>query len=301
MKVFDIFPFFQEREILEIRLAELYDVVDHVVIVEAMETYGGDKREAQLPDALSSIQAKHPELVNPERISSWVISGLTPGPEILNALRQRNFQKELRAAGRQREIFLRNHMQKLFERHCNPESTDYVIFSDLDEIPSGRAVRQFLDNPRPGIHRFKQNSYYYDVNTLVDYGHDWASRARIGTYQDLKNVGNLYSFRMANKDSEDLVIERGGWHFGYFGGLQQITKKVAALSPFLAEYRLFGPEALQQDIRQGRDLHHRRCELPDEFTKVPVQETLPEYLLENLDSFQHFLSNEERVARFGGV
>lgn len=301
MKVFDIFPFFSERDLLLVRLAELYEVVDHVVIVEALETFGGDKREAQLPGALAWIADTHPELVTPERVSCWVISGLTPSAETLQKLRRHNCQKELRTAGRQREIFLRNHIRKLLEQHCSPERSDYLIFSDLDEIPRASAVQKFLANPRPGIHRFKQNSYYYDVNTLVDYGHDWASRARIGTYQDLVDVGSLYAFRMAAKDTEVNVIEDGGWHFGYFGGLQRILQKTAAMSPFLVEYQLFGPEALQRDIQEGRDLHHRKCELPQQFKQIPVADDLPSYLLANLESFQHFLSNTERQVRFGGV
>ena len=39
--VFDCFPFFNELELLEIRLRELSDVVDKFVLVEATKTHSG--------------------------------------------------------------------------------------------------------------------------------------------------------------------------------------------------------------------------------------------------------------------
>ena len=40
-QVYDCFPFFNELELLEVRLGELYDHVDKFVIVECTETYRG--------------------------------------------------------------------------------------------------------------------------------------------------------------------------------------------------------------------------------------------------------------------
>jgi len=39
MKIYDCFTFYNEFELLELRLAELYDYVDHFVIVEANTTF----------------------------------------------------------------------------------------------------------------------------------------------------------------------------------------------------------------------------------------------------------------------
>ena len=41
MKIFDCITFFRELELLDLRLMELYDVVDHFVIVEATRTHQG--------------------------------------------------------------------------------------------------------------------------------------------------------------------------------------------------------------------------------------------------------------------
>ena len=45
MKVFDCFKFFNELELLELRLMELYDVVDYFVLVEANKTHTGKEKK----------------------------------------------------------------------------------------------------------------------------------------------------------------------------------------------------------------------------------------------------------------
>ena len=45
MKVYDCFTFFNELDLLEIRLNELNDVVDYFVLVEATTTYSGKPKE----------------------------------------------------------------------------------------------------------------------------------------------------------------------------------------------------------------------------------------------------------------
>src|SRR5262249_27168436 len=43
-RVFDCFPFFNEFDLLEIRLNELSDVVDYFVIAEAKRTFSGNPK-----------------------------------------------------------------------------------------------------------------------------------------------------------------------------------------------------------------------------------------------------------------
>lgn len=273
MRVFDIFPFFDEVDVLEVRLHELAPVVDTFIICEARETYGGQRREPVLEKLLDTRFSafKH-------QISYMILEKLEP-PCVD------------RTSGRLREAYQRN-MMALALAAENPEPTDLIIFSDCDEIVSANAVKRVVAKGAPvSISRFKQTSYYYNVNTVVDRGHDFASRARIGTYQQLQEVGTLYAFRMANKNTEEFVIEGGGWHFGYFGSIEKIKQKVAALSPFLSEYKLFGDAQLVSDIRKGRDLHHRRCELPAEFEYVPMDDAIaqcPAWLNANIDQYMHF-------------
>lgn len=279
MRVFDVVPFFNELDVLEIRLHELKEVVDVFLIFDARETFGGQRRE---PIGFSETsKLLPPELRHGERFYHITFDSLFP-PCID------------RKSGRLREEYQRNQMLHILQM-LKPDDDDIILFSDLDEIPRATKVKEYIRNNMRGIYRFKQNQYYYNVNTLTDYGHDWGSRARIGRYSDLLKVGSLYDFRMAHKNTEEFVIEDGGWHFSYFGGVDNILEKVNALSSFLSEYKLFGNEQLQKDINEGKDLHHRRnCELPSQFEIIPVDINLPQYFLNHQEKFKHLIRSDLR-------
>lgn len=271
-KVFDIVPFYDETDLLEIRLHELNPVVDVFIIGEAAETFGGEPKPFNLAPLLETRFAAFRD-----KIRYMPIFQVHPPCTD-------------RASGRLREAYQRNLMTHSLNIQA-PAINDIVLFSDLDEIPSAAAVvaGMKLVYERGAVHRFKQRSFYYNVNRLVDYGHDWASRARIGRVGDVLSAGGLYPFRMQNKNTDEFVVENGGWHFGYFGTLERIERKAAQLGKFLNEYQMFGRETLVRDIREGRDLHHRRCELPTAFTHTASDDpTLPAYFLANRAKFELF-------------
>lgn len=269
-RVFDCIPFFDELDILEIRLHELDKVVDAFIISEAGETYGGTPK----PYVFEANRARFADFRH--KIIYQRVPKLFP-------------ECKDRVTGRQREAFARDAILACLH-DAKAEPNDVVMLSDCDEIPRADSVAEGIARSYGGqVHRFKQRSFYYNVNRLVDYGHDWASRARIGRFRDVLLHGSMYAFRMAEKNTDKFVIENGGWHFGYFGDLEKIKTKVAALSPFLSEYRLFGHDQLVEDIKAGKDLHHRRCELPEVFTQTLSDDpTLPAYLLANRAKFAHF-------------
>jgi beta-1,4-mannosyl-glycoprotein beta-1,4-N-acetylglucosaminyltransferase len=264
--VFDCFPFFDELDVLEIRLHEMAPLVDKFVIIEAGETYGGDPKPFNLEPHLSDRFKDFPILyVKLDKLEPKCIERVT---------------------GRLREAYQRNLLMPTLAKLARPD--DVIIFSDCDEIPRMTAVRDALPRLQDGILRLKQRSFYYNVNTLVDYGNDFASRARVGLWRDVKECRSMYAFRMYLKDLCP-AIENGGWHFSYFGDIAKIKRKVAALSPFLSEYKLFGDDQLAKDINERKDLHHRRCELPKTFAVAESDDpTLPEYFLANRDKFKHF-------------
>ena len=56
MKIFDCFTYFNEEDLLHIRLEELDDVVDYFVIVEASQTFTGINKPLHLDDVPSWIK-----------------------------------------------------------------------------------------------------------------------------------------------------------------------------------------------------------------------------------------------------
>jgi beta-1,4-mannosyl-glycoprotein beta-1,4-N-acetylglucosaminyltransferase len=271
LKVFDCFPlgFSAELDVLEVRLHEMSPLVDKFIIAESAETYGGTRKAYHLADAMNA--GRFAEFA--DKIVLVTLDKLEP-------------QCMDRTTGRLREAYQRNMLMPTIAALAAPN--DVISFGDCDEIPRMSAVREAIPQLERGIHRLKQRSFYYHVNALVDYGHDFASRARIGLWKDVEACGTMYAFRMYQKDT-CTAVENGGWHFGYFGSVDSIKQKVASLSPFLSEYKLFGDGQLLKDIIAGKDLHHRRCEMPETFIECASDDqTLPQYLLDNSERFKHF-------------
>lgn len=274
-KVFDVFPFFNELDVLELRLNELDPVVDMFVIAESEETYGGAKKPLYLHKAFGEgrfdeFRHKIMHVILPKLLPplTHTLNENVPG---VNA-------NDIRTAGREREAYMRNAIFSAF----NAQPNDIISFGDCDEIPRAKCVAQYRSTQ--GIQRFKQKSFYYNVNTLVDYGRDVCSRARIGTIDDVTRAGGLMNFRKATAGA----IENGGWHLSYFGGdVAKIREKVNALSPFLKEYKLFDTV---KDIATRKDLHRRPLgfsELPETYQFVD-DDDLPSYYVANKDKFKHF-------------
>jgi beta-1,4-mannosyl-glycoprotein beta-1,4-N-acetylglucosaminyltransferase len=286
--IVDAFPFFNELDVLEIRLAELYPVVDRFVIVECKETYGGKPKPLYFADNRSRFQPWA------DKITHAVLDKLEPAlPHTLHENVPGVSAASVRNAGRAREAHARNAMLPIIQQ-LNPRPLDILSFGDCDEIPRAEALRFNLGPiTANGPARLKQRTFYYNVNTLIDYGRDVCSRARVGRFMDIPADG-LYGFRMlGNKQPSFPAIEEGGWHFSYFGGsLAKLHEKVAALDPFLQEYKLFGDGGLVQDILQRKDLHRRPLafsELPAQFADMKTDDPmLPAWFLTHLDRFAHF-------------
>lgn len=278
-QIFDCFPFFNEVDLLEIRLHEMDRLVSKFIIVESDETFGGEKRELVFPQVEAMFS----------RFKDKIIYMPVRDLSSLQVCTDRE-------SGRIRERLLRDKLLiPLLSGLTNVQDDDVIIFSDCDEIPNAQAVNEAIVSGRldaHGIHRLLQNSYYYNVNTKVDYGNDFASRARVGLFKNLHEEcgASFYAFRMYMKNSFTCpVIANGGWHYSYFGGIEKIKTKVAAMASFLDEYKLFGDDQLAEDIMDRRDLHHRRSEMPEVFRHViPTQEDMPIYLWNNKNRFAHF-------------
>lgn len=287
--IVDVFPFFNELDVLEIRLNELDSVVDRFVILECKETYGGDLkplhlqanwgRFAKFADKITHVIT---DKINPPMAHTLHenVPGVTAASvRDLGRLREKNQREDL--------------LPVLMGLGLTPN--DVISFGDCDEIPRAEKVLEFARSGAQ-VARLKQRTYYYNVNTMIDYGRDVCSRARLCTWQHLGGLGSMYALRMyGNKNLPYQIpaIEEGGWHFSYFGGdLAKLHEKVSALNPFLGEYKLFGDGNLVLDVLNRKDLHRRPLafsELPDTFASVANDDpALPAYYLGNQEKFKHF-------------
>ena len=216
-RIFDCFTFFNERDLLRLRIEWLRDLVDIFVIAEGARTFTGNARTPEFRPEDYDIPA--------HKIRYVLVDDLEgPGCDAWSNERvQRNAL--LRGLGDVGDV-------------------DLVHVSDVDEIPALEAFDGY-NNYWVCAH-LDQRLYYYHFNSLVvEAGTDkpvkW-TRAKITTGRYLKafwgtpdnlrrkvllkrNLWNRLRFRLTHK-----IIADGGWHWSYMMTPERISEKIKAFS-----------------------------------------------------------------------
>lgn len=200
MKIYDGFQFFNELELLEIRFNELYDVVDHFVIVESTKTHQNNPKPLHFwenRDKFSPFLDKviHHVFDPKECPYPWYIEN-----EQRNQIKNSKF---------------------------SPRDEDFVIISDADEIPKKETISLIKQNcPLEPSTMVMQMSYNY-INCIVEEPSDvagWRGSVVLPARHFRENSPN--SFR----DKKDFLprIENAGWHLSFMGGPEKIKDKITS-------------------------------------------------------------------------
>lgn len=278
---YDCFTFFNELDLLEIRLNTLNDVVDRFVIAEATRTYRGQPKELLFEKNRGRFAAFA------DKIDYIVVDDLLPSEEIeknsyelawVNENRQRNALKRGLATARQQDI---------------------VLLSDLDEIPRPDAVARLedlLQGETKGV-RFEMAFYYYFLNFKNYSSPVWRQgtfAARCSVFEDAHYMAQPTAYRcMPESENQGATMQRlrsmpnecatclldAGWHFSYLGGIEAIEKKLKSFSH--SEYSSIPRSVLEECIRRGRDPFGRG----ERYFADPIDETFPKYIRENQEKF----------------
>jgi beta-1,4-mannosyl-glycoprotein beta-1,4-N-acetylglucosaminyltransferase len=200
-KVIDCFTFYNELEILELRLKELYDVVDKFILVEAEKTHKGENKRfvfeenqwrfKQWMDKIVHVKVYYPSHIN----DAWG-----------------------------REKFQRNSfMPTLYSLGLADE--DVVFITDVDEILNPERVNYIKSSyDLNGLFKMEMDVYFGSFyNKLVS--PKWY-------HPKVVNWGTLKS---KTPDECRLTFncqwwERGGWHLTSFGGSDRIINKLENFS-----------------------------------------------------------------------
>jgi hypothetical protein len=277
MKIYDCFTFYNELDLLELRLTELYNSVDHFVIVESNQTF------TNIPKSFLFEKNK----TRYERFMDKIIHvRVDDMPGSPNPWDNEHFQRNAIVRGL-----------------TNADPNDIVIVSDADEIIRAAAVdhmrnsQQTIFALRMPLFNFKfnymrTNSGLYDV---------WAMAIRAGAFADI-TANSLRDMRFSfgsagyqysNNGCE--VVEHGGWHFGYFGDHAYLLDKARSFS----HQEVNTPEFLAQ-IDPGASIAKRtswKQDSSDRYEIVQLDSYFPQELLDNTQQYQQWiLPNTEALA-----
>ncbi len=204
--------FFDEEQILDLRLNVLNETVDFFVIVESIYNHRGEKRELIFDkNKFSKFKNKiiyiiHDEIPKQvETVNQNDSEGEKNRKHIMNAVYRENSQ--------------RNYISQGIKE---AEKNDIILISDVDEIPKFENIniREITNK----IIMFKQYMFHYKYNLVLP-NFKWTGtkavrKKNLISPQWLRNtkdrnypIYRIDTFFSKKKYNNIKIIEDGGWHF----------------------------------------------------------------------------------------
>ena len=282
MKVFDSFIFFNELDLLEMRLNILNDVVDYFVLTESPFTVSGNEKPLyyqENKDRFGKFNDKIIHYVTEEIPSDF--SGMLEKTKFHAAYKENDpygtpmINLPIRF---QRALFNRNNSAFGIEK-AGVTDEDLVITSDADEIINPLLL-QDLEWFNPSNHYVAEcRAFYYKLNFL--YQEDWMG-SRLCTWKHLKNT-TIDQHRQDHENAHR--IQDAGWHFSFFGNAEDFKLKLASYEHTENNNEQVTSNAAEK-IEQGLDPLGRTNKL----ITVPLDDSYPDYVLNNQDKYAEFIS-----------
>lgn len=265
MKVYDCFTFFNELDVLEFRLQELYDTVDKFIITEANLSHSGKPKEYILQNNWERFKPYADKIVRiqvddfPETPDSWV---------------REKFQRGALARGL---------------TDLQPE--DIVITSDLDEIPRAEMIEMIktdennYDRYILGIPMFQYKINYMKYHERGKQYNIIVTRGRVFTNPQQERE---FTFPWIRDPADTVYVDHGGWHFTYFGNDENAITKIQNFAH---------TETDRKDLIERHDIEwmvqnkygHHGINHEERFDIVKVDEYFPKSITDNLEKWGHMI------------
>ena len=263
-KIFDCITFFDNNFMFDLRYNILKDFVDYFIICESIYDHRGN------PKKINFIKKKE---YNYEKVKHIVLEKKFPINS--NIWENQAIQRE----------FLLNGTDD-----AKPE--DYIFFSDPDEMPNPKFLKNFELKKKYGI--FMQRCFNYKFNLFNEYESTWEG-TRVSKKKNLKSIDfmrqkvlskNLKKIFKFNIEKSIEIIKDGGWHFNNIMSAKQISLKLRtfAHSEFSGE-KFSTIKIIENKIKKKKDLFERG----HIYKKMKMDQNFPEFLLNNKQKYKKFI------------
>ena len=230
MKVFDCFLFFNELDILDLRLEMLNEIVDFFVITECDLTFSGKPKSLFFAKNFERYQKYLGKIIyNPittndiEELKDKNWSDYTTDfnesiPHKSQGKKAKRLHKSLQREIRQRDA-------AILGLHGKAENKDLILLSDVDEIPNPNVIKNLKEKDLVIPHYLQMKWYLYWTNNKVC--EPWIGT--VGFNFEFLKGKSLDLLRYSSKDIKNVpgeIVAEGGWHFSYLGGEKAIINKL---------------------------------------------------------------------------
>lgn len=280
MAIVDVFPFFNELDILEIRLNVLDPYVDYFVISEAVETFSGLDKPLYF-------------LENQERFSKFA-------HKILYNVVLDKTDSALHPY--QRDVFQKDSIAEVLED--NFTDSDIIIWGDVDEVPNPEILKE-LDSfyTDDTIYHFAQDNFLGYLNLQEISGHIRAMTPDFEPDDFPRWLGTkLFSFKflkdrtlteLRNYDGSltNARLSPGGWHWSYVGSEDQKSVEDRIYTKIeCAAHNELNNDSIKSQVKNL--IESNQDPLGRSYAKyevVPVDDRFPEYLLNNKQKYSYII------------
>jgi len=264
-KIIDCVTFFDENLIYDLRYNVIKDFVDFFVVCESKYDHRGNPKQINFDPnkKYSNTKVKHLILEK-------------PFPKVTNLWQNQAIQRDF-----------------ILQKINFADDEDYILFSDPDEIPNPKLLKNFSLKKKYGI--FMQNFYNYKFNLFNSYESPWEG-TRVCKKKNLKSIDfmrqkvkskNLkYSFFRFDKEKNLEVFLDAGWHFNNIMDAEKISQKLKTYAH--SEYshgKFSSPQIIKNKINSKIDLFERG----HKYEKIELNESFPKYLIENKIKYKDYL------------
>jgi beta-1,4-mannosyl-glycoprotein beta-1,4-N-acetylglucosaminyltransferase len=285
-KIFDCFIFFNELDILDIRLNTLDKEVDYFVLVESTRTFTGQPKELvyqQNKDRFARFQ---------DRIIHVIVDDMPAQAE---------------------STFTREAHQRIAigKGLSSAQPDDLIIVSDVDEIPKPEVLREARKNASGRITYFEGVYYHFYLNwrltdrkdlmtsRMIEYKHfrdGWLLRTTKGRRSTSIPAWAEYLMWLpyaAHRHGAFLrrqICREGCWHFSFMMSPDEVRRKLTA---YKAPDRLKTKDSRAEAVEDR--ISRRRSMFDSEIALAPMAE-MPDYVQKHTAKFKHMIDIQDAPA-----
>jgi len=243
--IVDAFTFFNEKELVELRVKYLNDIVDCFLIVEADFTHTGKEKKWNFPEILNNSLKEFSNKIQYYQMKVDL--------EKAEAEKSPNYVGKTLGRSWRVETMQRNFLKEAYKKFSS--SDDIIIISDLDEIPSKDKISFIKSCDFKEIAPVAFGQALFHLNCKYLYLEQW-----IGSVAITKQLIDKYEPQVF-RDYKNRIsrFSEAGWSLSSFGGVKRVRKKLEAFCHEEYNKEKYKDEVhLKKCIETGSDLFDRK-------------------------------------------